>query len=240
MQTIADLFTYVYEKRKREKAAKAGSANGTTKSLSSSLGASGSNLNVTPAVSLSFSPAKGEEFSEDKVNEAWNSTVPVTNEIVGGGSSPNVTGLSAVNFNATASTTASPSLSMVSGSGSILQPATVSLPPPPGAGSSNRNSSNIYEKIGDRHSIAVTGTQYSDNVQLKYQKWDPVTGVTLDDDGNPVTMVKRGLSNLPQLSEVSNDERSWQENIAIIDKMTAALNRPGDRGSMSAHSVTGK
>ena len=113
MQSIADLFTYVYEKRKKEKAAAGKSAKN---SLGAS-GTSGNSLGVGPSTALSFSPAKGEEFSEDKVNEAWNSTIPITNEIVGSSTHERSTHeistheRSTLGFGATASSTASPSLS---------------------------------------------------------------------------------------------------------------------------------
>lgn len=64
MQTIADLFTYVYEKRKKEK------------SSNSDQTASTSTTTVG-GVPLSFS-AK-EEFSEQKVNAAWSKTEPQMN-----------------------------------------------------------------------------------------------------------------------------------------------------------------
>lgn len=60
MQTIAELFTYVYEKRKKEK------------STNSDQVATSSTSNVP----LSFSSK--EEFSEQKVNAAWSKTEPLT------------------------------------------------------------------------------------------------------------------------------------------------------------------
>lgn len=73
MQTIADLFTYVYEKRKREKQNK---NSGTGSLLNSDNKIASSNGAGSDAVLevLSFSSEKG--FSEAKLNEIWNKTDP--------------------------------------------------------------------------------------------------------------------------------------------------------------------
>lgn len=62
MQTIADLFTYVYEKRKREKSVPKDSTSSPPRTSES-------------AAVLSFNSK--EEFSTEKVNEAWTRTEPI-------------------------------------------------------------------------------------------------------------------------------------------------------------------